>query len=89
VARVVDNGRTHAARGLAPNPTLTLTSSFDDFVDIAAERADARKLVCAAALKPSGDLRLLLKLPSCSARRTSARSAREHSGPNPSSISRP
>jgi hypothetical protein len=60
---VVDNGRTHAARGLAPNPTLTLTSSFDDFVDIAADRADPAKLMLRRRVRPSGDLKLLLRLP--------------------------
>jgi ribonucleotide reductase beta subunit family protein with ferritin-like domain len=60
---VVDNGRTHAARGLAPSPSLTLTSSFADFVDIAANRVDPAKLMLRRRLRPSGDLKLLLRLP--------------------------
>jgi len=60
---VIDDGRTHAARGLAAAPALTLTSSFADFVDLAADRADAAKLILRRRVKPSGDLKLLLRLP--------------------------
>jgi ribonucleotide reductase beta subunit family protein with ferritin-like domain len=59
----IRNGSTHASRGLAPDPALTLTSSFSDFVDVAADRADPRKLMLRRRLRPSGDPRLLLRLP--------------------------
>ena len=60
---VVDDGATHAARGLAAAPSLTLTSAFGDFVDVAAGRADPARLMLRRRLRPSGDVRLLLRLP--------------------------
>ena len=60
---VLDNGSTNAARGLHPSPTLTLTSRFEDFVDLGAARVDPGKLMLTRKIKPRGDLRLLLKLP--------------------------
>src|SRR3712207_1812739 len=60
---VLDNGATRAQRGAAPNPTLNLRTDFETFIDIAADRADPAKLFLRRKLRPSGDLRLLLKLP--------------------------
>ena len=53
-----------AARGAVAGPDLVLRfRSFDDFVDIGAERADPRMLVLRGRLQPKGKLRLLAKLP--------------------------
>jgi putative sterol carrier protein len=60
---VVDDGRTRAARGRAPSPNLVLRSSFEDWIDVTAGRADPAKLVLRRRLRPSGDLKLVLRLP--------------------------
>ena len=56
---VVSNGATHAQPGLAASARLTLRSSFEDFVDVAAGRKDPRRLVARGRLRPRGDLRWL------------------------------
>ena len=60
---VVDNGNTRVAQGATPSPSLTLRSSFEDWVDIGAGRADPARLFLKRRLRARGDLRLLLKLP--------------------------
>lgn len=60
---VVDDGATRVQRGAAASPTLTLQSTFEDFVDIGAGRADPARLMLRRRLRPKGDLRLLLRLP--------------------------
>ena len=55
--------RRASQRGAAASPTLTLRSSFEDFVDIGAGRADPARLMLRRRLRPKGDLRLLLRLP--------------------------
>lgn len=59
----LNNGSTAAHRGRADQPTLTLETRFDDWVDLIAGRADARALLLKRKLRPSGDLRSLVKLP--------------------------
>jgi hypothetical protein len=60
---VFDNGATRAVRGPAARPTASLRLSFDDFVDITADRADPRMLMLRRRVRPKGDPRVLLKLP--------------------------
>jgi ribonucleotide reductase beta subunit family protein with ferritin-like domain len=60
---VVDNGATRVQQGRAPKPSLTLRSTFEDFVDVSAGRADPARLMLRRRLRPKGDLRLLLRLP--------------------------
>ena len=60
---VVDNGATRIGPGAAPNPTLRLQSSFEDFVDLSSGRADPARLMLRRRLRPRGDVRLLVKLP--------------------------
>jgi ribonucleotide reductase beta subunit family protein with ferritin-like domain len=61
---VVEGGAARVARGLHPAPTLTLRhTSFEDFVDVSASRVDPARLMLRRRLRPSGDLRLLLRLP--------------------------
>jgi hypothetical protein len=58
------DGRAEAAPGAVPSPSLRLRfRSFEDFVDIGAQRVDPRALMLRRRLRPRGDLRLLLKLP--------------------------
>ena len=57
------NGSTEAVEGRAEHPDLTLTSRWQDFIDMTAGREDARKLMLTRRIKPRGNLRLLLKLP--------------------------
>jgi len=60
---VLENGSTRAQRGRAAAPDLTLRTSLSDWVDVAAGRADARKLALRRRLRVSGNLRLLPRLP--------------------------
>ena len=61
---VLDNGvDARGARARARSPTLTLRSSFEDFVDLGAGRADPAQLMLRRRLRPKGDLRLWLRLP--------------------------
>ena len=59
----LDNGSTAMQRGRTPSPDVTLTVSFDDFVDIAAGREDPRRLMLRRRLRPAGKLRMLARLP--------------------------
>jgi ribonucleotide reductase beta subunit family protein with ferritin-like domain len=59
----LDNGTTSAAKGRAPSPDLTLRCRFADWVAVVSGREDARRLLLRRRLRPSGDPRLLLKLP--------------------------
>lgn len=56
------NSSTSVAQGRAEDPDLRLVTRFDDWVDVFAGRADARRLLLSRRLKPRGDIRLLLKL---------------------------
>jgi ribonucleotide reductase beta subunit family protein with ferritin-like domain len=60
---LLNNGATSVTRGRAGHADLTLRSSFSDWVDLTAGRADARRLFLRRRLRPSGDPRVLLKLP--------------------------
>jgi hypothetical protein len=61
---VFDGGAVRAARavaGPAPAAALTLRCAVADWVDVAAERTDPKRLVLRRRLRPSGDLRLLAR----------------------------
>jgi hypothetical protein len=60
---VLDNGTTRAERGSASKPDVTLRMTLEDFGDVIAERADARRLVLRRRVRVRGNPRLLLKLP--------------------------
>ena len=60
---IVDDGATRVQRGAAARPALTLRSTFEDFVDVGAGRADPARMMLRRRLRPAGDLRLLLRLP--------------------------
>jgi len=59
----LDNGSTAVAQGRVEHPDVTLRSSFDDFADVIGGRADPRRLLLKRRMRPSGDPRVLLKLP--------------------------
>jgi hypothetical protein len=49
-------------RGPAPAANLSLRVSYDDWVDVFAERTDPRRLLLRRRLRPKGDPRVFLKL---------------------------
>jgi hypothetical protein len=59
----VDNGATSVTQGRARKPDVTLRSTFEDWVDIAAGREDATKAILRRRLRPRGRIRVLRKLP--------------------------
>ncbi len=58
---VVANGNTRAESGRVEAPTVTLRTSYEDFVDVVAGREDPRKLVLRGRLRPKGDVRWLFR----------------------------
>jgi ribonucleotide reductase beta subunit family protein with ferritin-like domain len=62
---VVDDGATRAIRGPAPSgPHARLRyRRFEDWIDLTAGRTDVRRLVLGRRLRPTGDPRVLLRLP--------------------------
>jgi len=59
----LDNGSTAVEQGRAPSPDVTLRMTFDDFIDVAAGREDARRMMLRRRIRPSGKLRALARLP--------------------------
>jgi hypothetical protein len=57
------DGASAARQGHAAAPDLRLRTSLQDWTDLTAGRADPRKLLLTRRLRPKGDLRLLVKLP--------------------------
>jgi len=58
-----DNGATVVRAGRAPHADVTLRSTFDDFADVTAGRADPRVLVLRGRMRVRGRPGVLLKLP--------------------------
>jgi putative sterol carrier protein len=58
----LDNGSTAVEQGRTPSPDITLKMSFDDFIDVAAGREDANRLLLRRRIRPSGRLRALVRL---------------------------
>jgi putative sterol carrier protein len=56
---VVDNSESRVQAGRAADATATLRLRYEDWVDLVAGRADARKLALRGRVRPSGDLRWL------------------------------
>jgi hypothetical protein len=56
---VVANGDSRVQPGRVEAPTATLRLRFEDWADLVAGRADARRLAMRGRLRPSGDLRWL------------------------------
>jgi hypothetical protein len=60
---VVDDGAARAEPGRLPTPSVTLRSTFEDFVDLGAGRANPARLALRRRLRPKGDPRVLVRLP--------------------------
>jgi putative sterol carrier protein len=58
----LDNGSTAVEQGRTASPDITLRMSFDDFIDVAAGREDASRLLLRRRIRPSGRLRALVRL---------------------------
>ena len=56
-----DGGKCSAERGSVRKADLRLVISFDDWADLFAQRADARKLLLSRRLRPKGSLKLFAK----------------------------
>jgi hypothetical protein len=59
----LDNGSTAIEPGRATKADVTLTMSWEDFIDVAAGREDPRRLVLRRRIRPRGRLRALARLP--------------------------
>jgi len=59
---VIENGSTRAVAGLAPNPNLTLETSWTDWISGTSGTEDMRKLMLKRRVKPRGSLRELARL---------------------------
>ena len=60
----IDNGASSVGPERAPSPDLTLRCRWEDWVDIAMGREDARRAVLKQKLRPRGSMRVLLRMPS-------------------------
>jgi ribonucleotide reductase beta subunit family protein with ferritin-like domain len=58
----IANGSTSVQPGAAPKADLSLRISYDDWVDLFAQRVDARRLLLQRRLRPKGDPRVFLRL---------------------------
>jgi hypothetical protein len=58
----LDNGSTSAVQGRAAHPDLVLRCRLEDWVDIVARRADPRLMLLRRRLRPSGSIRMLLRM---------------------------
>ena len=59
----IDNGSTSASEGLADDPTITLKTSWGEWVDIATRGHDARRAMLRGRLRPRGSIRTLARMP--------------------------
>ncbi len=59
---VIDNGSTRAEPGLAPNPNLTIESSWADWVASGKPDANQLKMILQRRLRPKGSLREIARL---------------------------
>ncbi|HEY1590620.1 MAG TPA: ribonucleotide-diphosphate reductase subunit beta [Solirubrobacteraceae bacterium] len=59
----VENGTATTGPGRVENPDLTFRGRFQDWVDVSAGRADPVRAVLTRKIRPSGKLRLLVRVP--------------------------
>jgi hypothetical protein len=59
---VLDNGSTRAEPGEAPNPTVTLETSWADFVSTSKPDANPLKLVLTRRIRPRGSIREIARM---------------------------
>ena len=58
----IDNGTSEAAQGEAPDPNLTLETSWRDFLEVSTYGGDPRRAMLRRKLRPHGSLRLLWRM---------------------------
>ena len=58
----IDNGSTEAVQGEAPRPSLTLDTSWRDWLEVSTYGGDPRRAMLRRRLRPHGSMRLLWKL---------------------------
>jgi putative sterol carrier protein len=58
----IDNGNSEAAQGEAPNPDLTLETSWRDWIEMSIRGEDPRRAMLRRKLRPHGSLRTLLRM---------------------------
>jgi 1,2-phenylacetyl-CoA epoxidase catalytic subunit/putative sterol carrier protein len=59
----IDNGSTSHAAGTAPDPDVTLRTTWADWIDVSVRGQDARKAMLKRKVKPRGSLRQLARMP--------------------------
>jgi hypothetical protein len=58
----IDNGNSEAVQGEAPNPNLTLETSWGDWIDMSVRGTDPRRAMLQRKLRPRGSLRTLWRM---------------------------
>jgi hypothetical protein len=58
----IDNGSSHAEQGEAPDPDLTLESSWRDWIRVTTHGADPRRAMLRRRIRPSGSIRQLWRM---------------------------
>ena len=59
----IHNGSSEAVQGEAPDPSLTLETSWRDFLEVSSYGGDARRALLRRKIRPHGSLRVLWKMP--------------------------
>jgi putative sterol carrier protein len=59
---VIDNGSTRAEKGRLESPDLVLRCSFENWVDVVAQRQNPRVAIATGKLRPKGSLRNLWRM---------------------------
>ena len=58
----IDNGSTRSERGEAPDPDVTLESSWSDWINVTTHGGDARRAMLQRKIRPRGSLRQLWRM---------------------------
>jgi putative sterol carrier protein len=58
----IDNGSTRAEKGRLESADLVLRSTFEDWVDVVAQRQDPRIAIATGKLRPRGSLRNIWRM---------------------------
>jgi 1,2-phenylacetyl-CoA epoxidase catalytic subunit len=59
----LENGTSEAVQGEAPHPSLTLESSWRDWLEVSTYRGNPRRAMLRRKVRPKGSLRLLWRMP--------------------------
>jgi alkyl sulfatase BDS1-like metallo-beta-lactamase superfamily hydrolase len=59
---IIDNGSTRAEPGEAPNPNVTLETSWTDFVAVAKPEANPLKMILQRRIRPRGKIREIARM---------------------------